>query len=373
MTVNFSNPHAVMQRALEIAARGIGHVEPNPLVGAVIVDDDLQLISEGYHERFGGPHAEVNAIVDAGVRAAGATMYVTLEPCAHFGKTPPCAHAVRDARISRVVIAMRDPSPHTAGQGIAGLHEAGILVEEGLLEDQARRLAAPFLKLLTTKTPYVHAKWAMTLDGKLGARTGHSQWISNEASRGIVHSLRGRMDAVIVGAGTGKADDPLLTARPPGSRAALRIVLDSTARLALDSKLVQSAGDVPVLVAALDTAPADRITRLRGAGVEVLQFGADEENRVPLQPLLKELGRRKFTNVLVEGGGTVLGAFFDEQLIDEAHVFVAPKLVGGAAAPSPLMGIGLEAIPRFPSIDDPRIEILDGDVYIHGPVKSRHS
>ena len=373
MTVKFSDPQAVMQRALEIAARGAGSVEPNPLVGAVIVDDDLQLIGEGYHELFGGPHAEVNAIADAGDRASGATMYVTLEPCVHFGKTPPCADAVCDARISRVVIATRDPSPHTAGQGIAVLKAAGITVEEGLLEDRAHRLTAPFLKLLKTNNPYVHAKWAMTLDGKLAARSGHSQWISNEASRRIVHSLRGRMDAVVVGAGTVTADDPLLTARPPGPRAALRIVLDSTAKLQLNSKLVQSAGKVPVLAATLDSAPEEKINRLREAGVEVLSFEAADGKHVPLQPLLNELGRRKFTNILVEGGGAVLGSFFDGQLIDEAHVFVAPKIVGGATARSPVLGIGLESIPQFPSLDAPQIDILDGDVYIHGLVNSGHA
>lgn len=368
MVMQFETPLAVMHRALELAARGAGFVEPNPQVGAVIVDENLKLLGEGYHQRFGGPHAEVEAIAAAGAAAAGATMYVTLEPCAHHGKTPPCAQAVIDAGIARVVVATFDPSPHTAGQGVALLKSAGIVVETGLLEEQARRLTAPFMKLLETAMPYVHAKWAMTLDGKIAARGGHSQWISNLASRKIVHQLRGRMDAVIVGAGTVAADDPQLTARPPGPRTALRIVLDSKASLPLDSALVRSAREVPVLVATQNSAPAQNVSLLRDAGVEVIEFGSHGDKQVPLRPLLEELGRRQLTNVLVEGGGALLGSFFDGGYIDEAHVFIAPKLVGGTEALSPLLGSGLTEIPQMPSIDQPQIEILDGDVYIHGPL-----
>ncbi|MDZ7615653.1 MAG: bifunctional diaminohydroxyphosphoribosylaminopyrimidine deaminase/5-amino-6-(5-phosphoribosylamino)uracil reductase RibD, partial [Patescibacteria group bacterium] len=226
-----------MSRALELAARGQGFVEPNPMVGCVIARG-AELIGEGWHRRYGGPHAEIEALHLAGPRAAGATMYVTLEPCCHHGKTPPCTEAILRAAPARVVIAQRDPFPAVAGKGIARLQAAGIQVDVGLAEAEARELNAPYLKLLGTGRPWVMAKWAMTLDGKLATRTAESQWISGPESREIVHQLRGRVDAVIVGRGTAEHDNPALTARPPGARSATRIVLDSGASLSLDSQLV---------------------------------------------------------------------------------------------------------------------------------------
>ncbi len=366
----FADSTAVMRRALDIAAEGVGRVEPNPPVGAVIVDDQLNTIAEGRHERFGGPHAEVNALAAAGDRAAGQTLFVTLEPCSHHGKTPPCAQAVIDAGIAKVVAAMADPSPHTAGKGFAQLRKAGISVEVGLLEPEARRLVAPFLKLLTTGLPYVHGKWAMTLDGKIASRSGHSQWISGPEARAIVHALRGRMDGVIVGSGTAAADDPLLTARPPGPRVATRIVVDSAARLSPESQLVQTIVEAPVLIAAGKNADPAAVERLRAGGIEVAQFDETASGHVPLRPLLEELGRRQFTNVLIEGGGGLLGSFFDEQLVEEVHVFVAPKIVGGHAAVAAVGGEGLERIPELPSLEDPEIETAGGDVYIHGRIRA---
>src|SRR5947209_8912721 len=204
-----------MRRALNLAERGRGAVEPNPLVGAVIVRDETA-VGEGWHRQYGAAHAEVNALAEAGAAAHGATLYVTLEPCCHHGKTPPCTDAVLRAGIGRVVAAMPDPFPQVAGKGAARLQAAGVAVEFGVCESEARRLNAPYLKLLATGRPYVHAKWAMTLDGKIATRTGDSKWISGDASRHLVHQLRGRMDAVVVGVGTALADDPLLTVRPPG-------------------------------------------------------------------------------------------------------------------------------------------------------------
>src|SRR5207253_7885382 len=216
------------RRALELAERGRGYVEPNPLVGAVVVHDG-RIIGEGWHQRYGEAHAEVNALTAAGDAARGATLYVTLEPCCHHGKTPPCTDAVLRAGVQRVVAAMLDPFPQVSGKGADLLRAAGVTVDVGLCEAEARRLNAPYLKLLATGLPYVTAKWAMTLDGKIATRTGDSKWISNEASRRRVHELRGRMDAIIVGIGTALADDPLLTARPTGPRTPARIVLDSRA------------------------------------------------------------------------------------------------------------------------------------------------
>ncbi len=350
-----------MRRALELAERGRGAVEPNPLVGAVVVRAG-NCVGEGWHRNFGGPHAEVHALEAAGDWARGATLYVTLEPCCHHGKTPPCTEAVLRAGIARVVAAMADPFPQVAGQGAALLRAAGVEVLLGPCEAEARRLNAPYLKLLATGRPWVHAKWAMTLDGKIATRTGDSKWISNEAARRIVHALRGRMDAIVVGAETAVVDDPLLTARPPGPRVATRIVLDSTGRLPLAGQLVRTAREVPTLLATTGRLAARR--RLyEEHGVEVLQLpGARPE----VAALLDELGRRRFTNVLVEGGGEVLGSFLDAAAVDEAHVFIAPRLVGGAAAHVPVCGLGAETIAAARRLAEWSVRDVEGDLYVHG-------
>lgn len=356
----------LLQRALELARRGIGHVEPNPAVGAIVADEQGRTLGEGWHQKFGGPHAEINAFAAAGDTTRGATLYVTLEPCCHFGKTPPCTHAVIAAGIRRVVIATSDPAAHVAGKGIDELKAAGIQVEVGLLQDQARRLIAPFTRLMTMGLPWVHSKWAMTLDGKIATKTGSSQWISNATSRAVVHQLRGRMDAIVTGIGTVLADDPLLTARPAGPRLATRVVLDSTCRIPLNSKLVQTARDVPVLVIMTPAAPADRIAALQDAGVELMAMPVDPAGRPELLELAREFGRRRMTNVLIEAGGLVLGSFFDQQLINEAHAFIAPSLAGGQAAPSPLGGSGIDLMAAAQRLDQPEVQVLDGDVYVHG-------
>ena len=359
-------PVEAMSRAIEIARRGIGFVEPNPAVGAVLVADDGRVLGEGWHERFGGPHAEVMAFAAAGSSARDATLYVTLEPCCHFGQTPPCSRAGIAAGIRRVVVAIVDPAAHVNGGGIAELRAAGIDVEVGLMAREARRLIAPFAKLMTTGRPWVHAKWAMTLDGKIASKTGSSRWITNDASRAIVHQLRGRMDAILVGVGTVLADDPALTARPSGPRTPARIVLDSLGNTPLESQLVRTARDTPTIVVTTVLADADRCSALRAAGVRVLMIEPGSTGHPDLKVLLAELGHQRLTNVLVEGGGQVLGAFFDLNLIDEVHAFIAPKLIGGANAPSPLMGDGRIDMRDVPSLEDPTVEILDGDMYLHG-------
>jgi diaminohydroxyphosphoribosylaminopyrimidine deaminase / 5-amino-6-(5-phosphoribosylamino)uracil reductase len=366
----FANPEEVMRRAIEIAARGAGRVEPNPLVGAIIVDEDLHLIGEGWHEQFGGPHAEVMALAIAGSRARGGTLFVTLEPCCHFGKTPPCVDAILAAGLHRVVIAMQDPFPQVAGRGIEKLRAAKLDVSVGLQEDEARRLTAPFCKLVASGLPYVHAKWAMSLDGRIATASGASKWISNAASRQVVHVLRGRMDAIAVGVGTALADDPLLTARPAGPRTATRIVFDSRARLPVESQLIRTIDQAPVLVVCSSLASRDQVARLRDAGAEVLEVGSAAPNADAGRPdpaaLLAELGRRKMTNLLLEGGAELLGTFFDRRLIDEVHVFIAPKLLGGVGAKSPLGGIGRSSPSDLPDLDHAQTENLDGDLYIHG-------
>lgn len=377
--MQFGSPEAVMRRAIELARRGEGYVEPNPMVGAVVVDDALRLIAEGWHEQFGGPHAEVHALRRAGDLARGATLFCTLEPCAHQGKTPPCTESVLAAGVAKVVIGSHDPFPQVNGRGIARLRQAGVSVETGLLDHDVRQLNAPFRKLIQHGQPWVHAKWAMTLDGRIASRTGASQWISNALSRGRVHDLRGRMDAILVGVGTALADDPLLTARPPGPRTAMRVVLDSHARLPLDSQLVRTAREGRVLVATTEQAPSARRSSLAAEGVEVLVLpnttrtgapgrGGPDGGRVDLQALLQALGARRMTNVLVEGGGGLLGALHDQRLIDEVHVFVAPRLLGGAAALSPVLGWGVDHPSAGLSLPQPVVEVLDGDVYVSGRV-----
>jgi diaminohydroxyphosphoribosylaminopyrimidine deaminase/5-amino-6-(5-phosphoribosylamino)uracil reductase len=388
MPSEFTSAADAMARALELAHRGEGLVEPNPLVGAVVVDEGLALLGEGWHECFGGPHAEIHALAQAGHRARGATLVVTLEPCCHVGKTPPCVDALLQAGIGRVVVSMVDPFPLVAGQGVARLRAAGVAVEVGLLEDRAQALTAPYRKLLASGMPWVHAKWAMTLDGKIASKSGHSQWISNEASRAVVHKLRGRMDAIVVGINTVLADDPLLTARPGGQRVATRVVIDRFGRLALhtECQLVQTAKSVPVLVAVGPDAPPENVTILTRAGVEVFALPTcdrclperelelrshpiDSPASLDMTVLLRELGQRRFTNVLVEGGSATLGSFFDAGLIDEVHAFVAPKLLGGVAAKTPIGGVGLESLSQSPRLVGLTIEDLGGDAYIRGRVR----
>lgn len=357
-----------MRRALELAEQGRGRVEPNPLVGCLIAHG-ADIVGEGWHRRFGGPHAEIEALAIAGPRAAGATAYVTLEPCCHHGKTPPCTDALLAAGIRRVVIAQRDPFPQVAGQGLAQLQSAGVEVVVGVLQREARRLNAPYLKLLATGRPWLIAKWAMTLDGKIASYTGQSQWISNEASRRIVHELRGRVDAIVIGRRTAEVDDPLLTARPPGARVATRVVVDSGATLSTGSQLVRTAADVPVLVASGETATdADRM-RLEKAGCEVV-ICSGPTHAARLHALLDELGRRRMTNVLVEGGGGLLGGLLDAGEIDEVHVFVAPKLLGGRDAPGPTAGQGLARVADALTFEETALRELDGDAYLTGRIRT---
>jgi diaminohydroxyphosphoribosylaminopyrimidine deaminase/5-amino-6-(5-phosphoribosylamino)uracil reductase len=356
-----------MARALELAAAGRGAVEPNPLVGCVVVRG-AEIIGEGWHRSFGGPHAEIEALAVAGPRAAGATLVVTLEPCCHQGKTPPCTEAILAAGIRRVVLAHRDPFPHVAGKGAARLREAGLEVVEGVLAEQAQRLNAPYLKRVATGLPWVIAKWAMTLDGKLATRTGHSRWISGPASRRLAHDLRGRVDAVVVGRGTVEADDPLLIARPPGPRTATRVVLASRGGLPAGCRLLATAGEAPLLVALGPEAPASESERLKQSGCEVFCCRA-ATHAERWQELLEELGRRGMTNILVEGGRTVLGTLFDQRAIDEVHVFVAPMLIGGAGAPSPIGGEGLADLSAAVALDQPQWRQVGTDLYVSGPVR----
>ena len=325
---------------------------------------DGEAVGVGHHGYFGGPHAEVVALGQAGERAKGATLYVTLEPCCHQGKTPPCTDAILAAGIARVVMAQRDPFPRVAGGGRAALEAAGVTVEEGVEQASAHRLNAPYLKRQYTSRPYVIGKWAMTLDGKIATAAGHSQWISNERSRALVHELRGRVDVIAVGIETVLADNPRLTARPAGPRSAIRLVFDSSARLPLESNLVRTAREAPVWVAVTHHAPESRVIALRNAGCEVVVFEA--EDRVPIGPLLNRLAERSATNLLLEGGGRLTGAFLDAGELDEVWSFIGPALEGGSHLAGPVLGRGVERMDLAARLSDLHVQTLDSDILIRG-------
>lgn len=368
---SFADDESVMRRALLIAQQGRGSAEPNPLVGAVIVDRDRRLVAEGWHARFGSDHAEVNAIrAAAGTDLRSTRLFVTLEPCSHHGKTPPCADAVIASEFAEVVVGCQDPAPHVCGRGIARMQQAGLSVTTGVCEDAARELIAPFVMLQTSRRPWVHAKWAMTLDGRIAASSGHSQWITCEQSREEVHRLRGQMDAIITGAGTMRSDDPQLTARPPGPRTAVRILLDRDGgSLEPNSRLIRTRMDAPVIVCVSDQQPVAPLEPLQNAGVEVLPVAPDSAGRPDVGALLSELGQREMTHVLIEAGAGLMGSFFDARLIDEVHVFVAPKIVGGNAALSPVGGNGRDQIPSLSDLTSVELRRFADDIYLHGRIR----
>jgi diaminohydroxyphosphoribosylaminopyrimidine deaminase / 5-amino-6-(5-phosphoribosylamino)uracil reductase len=351
---------ACMQRALELARRGEGRVEPNPMVGAVVASAAGEIVGEGWHDCFGGPHAEVAALAAAGEAARGGTLCVTLEPCCHHGKTPPCTDGIVAAGIRRVVVAAGDPFPDVAGGGVAALRQAGLDVEVGLCEQEGVRLTTAFRRLVTQGRPWVIAKWAASLDGWLAAPAGEDRWISSPESLALVHTLRGRVDAIMVGIGTALADDPLLTARPMGPRRAVRVVIDSTARLPLASRLVQTAREWPLIVAVGPAAEPARIVALEAAGCEVWRApAADPGDR--LEALLRELGARRLTNLLVEGGAEVFRTLFARGLVDEIWAFTAAKVFGAQAA--------VASLPEPPPLEVEELLHPGGDLFVRGLVR----
>ncbi len=363
-----------MRRALELAARGLGWVEPNPMVGAVIARGG-RLIAEGYHRRFGGPHAEVEAIEAAGTAGravAGAEMYVSLEPCCHTGKTPPCTEAIRAAGIRRVFIAMADPYQQVAGRGIAALRAAGMGVEVGLCGEAAAELNAPFIKRVRTGLPWVIAKWAQTVDGAIATPTGDSRWISGEASRRLVHRLRGRVDVIACGIGTALADDPQLTARDVDPRrTARRLVFDPQLRLPDNAKLLDDLPAVPLTLAVspeVIAAAPPKLKDFAARGVELLPLGRpDSQGDGPwaLRPVFEALVERHgVTNVLIEGGGRLMGSLYRQGLIDQCLVFIAPKLMGCADAIGAVRGLRCERAEALATMRLQRTCCLGDDVLL---------
>lgn len=343
MTCFTSDDERYLRRALALAMRGQGHVEPNPMVGCVITRGG-RVIGEGYHHRFGGPHAEIEALRACAGSPRGATVYVTLEPCCHYGKTPPCTDALLAAGVARVVAPLKDPNLPVAGGGFARLRKAGVRVEVGMCADEAAELNAPFFKLVRARRPWVILKWAQSLDGKIATRTGDAKWISDEVCRRHAHRTRGRLDAILVGLGTVLADDPLLTCRVGRPRRiATRVVLDSSLRTPLGSQLVRTARRTPTLIFHGRQASARRARALVRADCE-LQPVALTRAGLSLPAILDALGARQMTNILVEGGGRLLGQFFDQRLADELHVYIAPLLIGGRNAPGPLHARGAATV-----------------------------
>lgn len=351
-----------MARALALAAKGKGRTSPNPMVGCVVVRDG-QILGEGWHEKAGEPHAEVIAVEAAGGDIVGATVYVTLEPCAHHGKTPPCADLLVKHRPARVVAAMQDPNPLVAGKGLALLRDAGITVETGLCEGEARRLNEAFIKYITTGLPFVIAKCAMTLDGKIATRTGHSKWVTGETARRMVHELRNEVDGILVGSRTVMLDDPSLTTRldRPDTRDPIRILLDAGAYLDESRQVFQTESDAPVWVAVTeerDYASADAVIRIPKG-----------EGGVDMGALMRELARRGIMSLLIEGGGTTHASAFDAKVVDKVVFFVAPKIAGGRDAITPVEGSGVATMDEAIALEGMHATAVGEDLLIEAYVK----
>lgn len=355
-----------MGMALRLARKGLGRTAPNPAVGAVVVKRG-KVVGRGWHRAAGQPHAEVEALKDAGKKAKAATLYVTLEPCNHKGRTPPCTDAILKAGIARVVAASSDPNPKVASGGARRLVRGGVDVEMGVREKEGRELIEAFAKHAATGLPFVVAKAAMSLDGKIATRTGHSRWISSRAARRFAHRLRDEADAVLVGSGTVLADDPHLTCRVSNNtgRQPLRVVLDTRLTTPLDSKLVKTAGEGRVLVACGKKALKSREKALVEAGVEVLRLPA-KRGLLDIAALLKELGRRDIMCLLVEGGAVVHGSFFDRGLVDRVYMVIAPKIIGGLDAPGPVAGRGIKTMAQAMNLKDVRVMRKGPDLVITG-------
>lgn len=360
-----------MQHALDLARRAEGFTAPNPMVGCVLVKSGA-IIAEGWHHSAGAPHAEVNALQAAGAKAKGATLLVTLEPCNHHGRTPPCTKAILDSGVKEVVYALSDPSPAAAG-GAHTLEQAGVKVLRGVCEDAARDLNRFWLKSVRTGAPYVVAKFAASLDGKIATRTGHSQWITGPQARAHAHLLRQQCDAIIVGAETVIADDPALTTRledRPVSHP-LRVVLDSRARTSPGAKVFDRSAPGALLAVTAD-APQERVQRHRDMGVDIIVLDTDEHGKPDVRDLSPALHKRGVNGVMIEGGGAVLGSFFDAGLVDEVWAYQAPVIIGGAGK-NPVAGLGADRLSDALRLNQTMIERLGDDILIRGRVNAKET
>lgn len=354
-----------MRRAIALAERGAGRVHPNPMVGAVLVSEG-RIIGEGWHAYCGGLHAERNALAACTEPPAGAILYVTLEPCCHWGRTPPCTDAILSAGIRRVVIGSPDPNPLVAGKGVEILRAHGIEVTEGVLRAECDALNAVFFHYIRTRTPYCVLKYAMTLDGKLATRTGRSKWITGEAARARVHADRNRCTAILVGVGTVLADDPMLTCRMPGGRNPIRIVCDTHLRTPHTARIIASADQARTILATCCADPARHAPYL-AAGCEVLVLPADA-GRVDLGTLMKQLGAQEIDSVLIEGGAALHWSALQQGLVQRVQVYIAPKLFGGSAAKSPIGGLGVAEPTDAFRLSVPTVTRLGDDLLLESEV-----
>jgi len=359
-----------MRQAIELAKKGGGFVHPNPFVGCVVVKND-EIIAEGYHEKYGGFHAERNALTYCKSEVKDAILYVTLEPCCHYGKTPPCTDIIIEKGIKKVFVGILDPNPLVSGKGVKILQEAGIDVEVGICENEIRELNKVFLKYITTKRPYVIMKTAMTLDGKIATNTGDSKWITNEESRKMVHQLRSEMAAVVVGINTVLADNPMLNCRSESNHhQPVRIVVDSKLSIPIDSQLITTSKNYKTIVATTQTHFPEREKKIKAMGVEIIH--CDEKNgHVDINDLMTKLGAQGIDSLLLEGGGTLNAAFLETGCVDEVWAFVAPKIVGGKDAKSPVSGKGIDRMCDAIKLQDIDIQNVNGDILIKGKVCSQ--
>lgn len=357
-----------MRRAIALAKKGGGFVHPNPLVGCVVVKDG-QVIAEGYHEKYGEFHAERNALTRCKADTTGATLYVTLEPCCHYGKTPPCTDIIIEKGIAKVFVGILDPNPLVAGKGVKILQDAGIEVVSGLCEDEIREMNKVFLKYITTKRPYVIMKTAMTLDGKIAAHTGDSKWVTNAESRKAVHALRSELAGVVVGINTVLADDPMLNCRLDGRcHQPVRIVVDSKLRIPMNSQLVKTAKEYRTIIATSQAVISTEA--LISKGIEIV-FCASNDNHVDINDLMDKLGAMGIDSLLLEGGGTLNAAFLEAGCVDELWAFIAPKIIGGAAAKTPVSGKGIDLMSEAINLHNIEIQNINGDILIKGKICSR--
>ncbi len=357
-----------MKRALRLAERGRGRTSPNPMVGAVLVKMG-RVIGEGYHHKAGEPHGEILALKEAGEDARGATLYINLEPCTHYGKTPPCAPSVINAGIRRAVIGMEDPNPLVRGKGVEILRNAGIEVTLGILENECQKLNEAFTKYIQTKEPFVILKVASTLDGKIATRNGQSKWISGEVSRRWVHRLRDQVDGVVVGVGTILKDDPLLTSRIRGGRDPYRIILDSRLRIP-EEALVIKENPSKTILAITELASNEKLARLEEKGVHIIKFDP-EGGKVPLKPLLSKLGEMGMISILVEGGSEVNGSFLSKGLIDKILIFFSPKLIGDREAPGIFTGREIKNLNEATLLYDISLRRTGEDLLLEGYIQKR--
>lgn len=350
-----------MQRALELARQATGQTSPNPLVGAVVVKNNI-IVGEGCHHKAGTAHAEVNALTMAGAEAQGATIYVSLEPCSHYGRTPPCTQAIIAAKIKKVVIAVLDPNPLVSGRGVQELRAAGIDVEVGFMEEEAKITNEVFFKWINTCMPFVVAKYAMTLDGKIATKTGHSRWISCEETRVFAHQLRAKYDAILIGAETLRKDDPELSVRLVEGKNPTRIIVSSDGDLPLGHKIFVGA-KIPTIIAVKAIQPEQKEKLLKFSHVEVLEVESDTKY-LCVENLLRALGKQNITSVLIEGGSKIHADFFRRGLIDKVHVCIAPKIVGGDNSYSPVADMEITDINKALLLQDLQYEKIGTDLMI---------